>query len=131
MRFRWWLLAVVMASACTSSTTPTVPFNKAFTLAPGEIVVIDETSIGVRFVNVLGDSRCPANANCIQAGDAIVWIEVNPLHGPANYYALHTATQRPIVFEGQTISLVQVTPYPSSVGAIKPEEYRVTLRITR
>jgi hypothetical protein len=39
---------------------------------------------------------------------------------------------RPVQYNGYTINLVQLVPYPfSSLPAIKPDEYRTTLKVTR
>ena len=54
---------------------PTGPFNKEVTVAQGKTAsVVDGVSL--KFVAVSGDSRCPADAVCIQGGDAIVKLEV-------------------------------------------------------
>ena len=121
----------VVAAACTTSTTPTVPLNGDFTLAPGALVVIDETSLGIRFVGVSGDSRCPADAFCIQGGDARVTIEVHPNRGEPSTHELHTGSMRPVTHDRHVIALVQLEPYPFSSRTIKAEEYRATLRVTR
>jgi len=43
-------------------------------LAYGKAIAIDE--VDIEFVEVLEDSRCPANVNCIQAGKAVVLVNV-------------------------------------------------------
>jgi hypothetical protein len=131
MRSRCVTFLAALAAACTTSTTPTVPLNRDFTLAPGELVVIDETSTGIRFAGVYGDSRCPADALCIQGGDASVRIEVHPNHGKPSTYELHTGSMRPVTHDRHVIALVALVPYPFSSRTIKPEDYRVTLRVTR
>jgi hypothetical protein len=124
-------LLAALAAACMTSTAPTVPLNRDFTLAPGALIVVDETSLGIRFVGVSGDSRCPADALCIQGGDATVRIEVHPTRGEPSTYALHTGSMRPVTYGRHVIALVQLAPYPFSSRTIKPEEYRATLRVTR
>ena len=131
MRSRCVTLLAALAAACVTSTTPTVSLNRDFTLAPGNLVVIDETSLGVRFVGVYGDSRCPADAFCIQGGDARVKIEVHPNHGDPSTYELHTGSMRPVTHGRHVIALVQLAPYPFSSRTIAPEDYRATLRVTR
>ena len=123
------MLALV---ACDDSlTAPTVGLNQEFVLAPGEIAKIAETGLRIRFVNVRGDSRCPADAICIQGGDALVHIEVLSFGSGAQEYDLHTGNMQPVVHEGSTIALVNLAPYPFSSKTILPDEYRATLRVTR
>jgi hypothetical protein len=131
MRALGAILFAVLTASCVTSTTPTIPLDQNFTLAPGELIVIDETSIGIRFIGVTGDSRCPADALCIQGGDAIVRIEVHPNHGDKVTYELHTGSLRPVVHNGQVIRLIQLDPYPFSSRTIDPKDYRATLRVTR
>ena len=129
-----WRLALawlVTLSACNSPSAPMVRLNEEFVLQRGEAATIGDTGIGVRFVGVQGDSRCPADVVCIQGGDAIVRIEVTSAGGPVATYDLHTGDMRPVVHGSLTIALVQLSPYPFSSQTIQPSEYRATLRVTR
>ena len=124
-------LCLVLATACTDSpTSPTVPLNSEFTLAPGGAARIDDASATVRFDRVTGDSRCPADAICIQGGDAIVNVTVTSTSGSRDH-ELHTGTMAPVRHDDLTVSLVQLVPYPFSSGPIQPNDYRATLRVTR
>jgi len=114
-----------------------VPINRQFTLAPGEAAVIEGTGLRVQFVNVTGDSRCPADALCIWIGDAIVHVRV--LDGTrASDYDLHTADvstgnpQRATVMHGGIrIALVGLQPYPFSNRPIQPSDYRASMEVRR
>src|SRR5215204_6308122 len=65
------LLAASIA-ACASS--PTAPADPAIvTMAPGQSTQVG--ALSVKFVGVTRDTRCPANALCIQAGDVFVALE--------------------------------------------------------
>lgn len=123
------LLAV--AACGPGPTGPSVPLSEPFVLAPGESARIEDTSIGLRFDSVLGDSRCPADAICVWGGDAIVRIEVVPQRGGRRQYDLHTGDLRPAQHGDLTIALVQLEPYPFSSRPIQPNDYRATLRVTR
>jgi hypothetical protein len=122
---------LLFVTACDESLTgPTVALNQEFVLAPGGAAVIDGASIAVRFNQVTGDSRCPADVVCIQGGDAIVGITVLGDQGPRDY-ELHTGNMRPVRHETLTIALVQLVPYPFSSRTIEPGDYRATLKVTR
>ena len=124
--------AMLALVACDESpTAPTVGLNQEFVLAPGEVARLADTGLRLRFVEVRGDSRCPADAICITGGDALVRIEVLSFGGGAQAYDLHTGDGRPVVHEGFTIALVNLAPYPFSTKTILPDEYRATLRVTR
>ncbi len=123
------LLAVTGCSG-SSPTHPTVPLNTEFALAPGESRIIEGELLIVRFTGVTGDSRCPADAFCIQGGSADVGITAVSDQSSRNY-ALKTGDMRPVQHDVFTISLVQVAPYPFSSRTIAPAEYRATFRVTR
>jgi hypothetical protein len=133
MRYGFVLGLFLAATACTEKnpSSPTVPLNEQFELAPGQSANVEGASIRVSFLRVLGDSRCPADVLCVQGGDAIVAIQVEPGGGPSVPYELHTGDMRPVKHGDLTIELVQLSPYPFSSRTIPPDEYRATLRVTR
>ena len=111
---------------------PTVPIDQQFTLAPGETAVIESTGLRLQFLRVTGDSRCPADAVCIQGGDAIVVVRVH--EGSATRdYELHTGNAQLATVDhgGRQISLVQLQPYPFSSRTIEHGDYRATLEMRR
>lgn len=125
------LFAVVVATACLeSSTAPTAPLDSSVTLKPGERVSFEGTSLEVTFVRVDGDSRCPADAVCIQGGDALVRITLTE-DGTARDVELHTGNMQPVTSAGVTVTLEALQPYPFSSRAIDASDYRATLRVKR
>lgn len=126
------ILLLLLATSCASPFGPTVPLDTAFVLEPGECVQVEGTDTAILFIRVEGDSRCPADAICIQGGDAIVRIAASGPGVPARQYELHTGDLLPVVHEDLTITLVELQPYPfSSLPPIGTDEYRATLRVTR
>ncbi|MQA29604.1 MAG: hypothetical protein GEU82_07175 [Luteitalea sp.] len=109
---------------------PSVPLAQQFTLAPGESTAIQDASVRVQFVRVSADSRCPADALCIQGGDALVHIAVRG--GGEQEYELHTGdSARAAVQHGALrIALIGLQPYPFSSRTIQPDEYRATLVVS-
>ena len=128
------LVLIVCLMACTAGTpaTPGGPVDTRVVLAPGGTADIAEAGIRIGFHGVLGDSRCPADAFCIQGGDAIVRIDVLPSGGRASStYDLHTGNMQPVRHGDLTIALENLSPYPFSSRTIPPQEYRATLHVTR
>jgi hypothetical protein len=111
---------------------PTVGANERFTLAPSEVAIIRDFDVNVQFVSVTGDSRCPADALCIQGGDALVHIRVMD-GGSSSSYELHTgdASRATVTHKQVRIALVELQPYPFSSRTIAPGEYRATLTVSR
>ena len=118
-------------TACDERITgPTSPLNREFTLAPGETVAIAGASLGVRFNRLTGDNRCPADAVCVLGGSADVSVTAVSDNSTRDH-VLRTGDMQPVQHDGFTIALVQVSPYPFSAQTIAPQDYRVTLRVTR
>jgi len=129
---------LVLAAACLlvwsckddSLVGPTVPVNQRFTLEAGASAAIDGTSLRVRFVRVSGDSRCPADAVCIQGGDAIVHVVVAE-GGVETPYELHTSdpAQGRVTHGRYRLQLVELQPFPFSSRTILPGEYRASFTV--
>jgi len=110
---------------------PKAALDSTFVLAPNETATIVDTPLRIRFIGVSGDSRCPADAICIQGGDAIVRIEALTFGAGSKQYELHTGNMKPVQHEAFTIELLQLSPYPFSSKTILPDEYRAALRVSR
>jgi len=126
--------ALILAAAChrNAPTGPTVPVDRQVTLAPGQTAAVDGTPLRVTFLRVSGDSRCPADAVCIQGGDALVHIRAQDGTAPSDY-ELHTgdASRAAVSHGGYRIELASLEPYPFSSRTIQPDDYRATLKVTR
>lgn len=130
MHTRRFVLALCLLSttACLGNS-PTAPVDRQVVLAPGQTTEI-AGGLSLRFIGVSGDSRCPADAICVQGGDAIVRISIVS-NGATGERDLHTGSLQPVTYEGVRVELIQLEPYPFSSRAIRPDEYRATLRVTR
>ena len=134
MRFLAVLVCAATMAACTKDApnSPTGPVNVQLVLAPGDTSEVSTTGLRLRFQGVSGDSRCPGDALCITGGDAIVRVDVLQKSGGQRTIELHTGSMQPVLEGDLTIALETLTPYPfSSLPAIKPGDYRATLRVTR
>ena len=127
---RHLLLAICLlpTTACLGNS-PTAPVDRQVALAPGETAEI-AAGLSLRFIGVTGDSRCPADAICVQGGDAIVRISIMS-NGATAERDLHTGNMQPVSYEAVRVELLQLEPYPFSSRTIRPDEYRATLRVTR
>jgi hypothetical protein len=103
MRTLTRLLAVtaLLSAACSTTDEPHAPtpnltpkLNTPFTLEIGQSAVLTEPAVTITFTAVPQDSRCPADAVCVWAGDAVValTLHVGPPEGdgPDVEAELHT-----------------------------------------
>src|SRR5262245_9593061 len=134
MRSAMVILCLLVGTACdeASPAGPTVSLNERFTLSPSEVAALRDSDLRVQFVEVSGDSRCPADVVCIQGGDALVRIRVIE-NGSSSPYDLHTGdSSRAAIAHGSVrIALVELQPFPFSSRPVAPGEYRATLIVSR
>lgn len=126
--FVFTALTLAAAAACTSA--PTAPVDTTVTLAPGQASSVG--SLTVKFIGVTIDTRCPANALCIQVGDAHVALEASAL-GTRRAFELQVLNpmNRETEIRGYTIAIEELSPHPFLPMPIEPGDYRVKLRVTR
>ncbi|MCS3532724.1 hypothetical protein [Chryseobacterium sp. JUb7] len=94
-------------------------------LNEGENKFLKEYEMNVTFKGISEDSRCPKGVNCIWAGVAIAQVEVMGL--ATRPMVLNLATEenegrkhyQSSQFNGYTVSLAEVTPYPESQDGAK------------
>jgi len=113
--------------------------NNIVYLNEGENKFLKEYDMNVTFKSIAEDSRCPKGVNCIWAGVAIAQVEVMGV--ATRPMVLNLATeenegrkhQRSSSFNGYTVTLAEVTPYPESVNGAKAlaGKYRIGITITK
>ena len=133
------LLAAVALSAggCQSNRSPAPPQQQdqagtgEITLKVGEATFVE--NVEIRFSGVLEDSRCPADVQCVWAGNAKAALGVGPrrgTQGPTDQVLLNT-TEGEDTGEswGLQVTLIDLTPVPRSTQPIPPENYVIRLKV--
>lgn len=123
--------SLLFAHGCASASGPSeVPLGEPFELAPGDSAAVE--GLTVSFQAVTQDSRCPIDVVCVWQGDASVLLSLEAAAEPAATRELHTGIEpRETSFASYVVRLVSVAPAPRSSAKIEPEDYRVTLLVTR
>lgn len=102
-------------------------------LAVGERVNVSEAGLTINFTQVVEDSRCPANAMCVQQGRAVVAGELSDGAGAPTAYTLTLGGADDAAAElkvgDYTLRAIALDPYPGTVEQVSPEAYRLTLVI--
>ena len=105
-------------------------------LQPQQSARFEET-FQVEFLHVSEDSRCPANARCIQSGQVVAAFKLwHPgLHAQTRTLELTlNPAQVPLALQtvGEyTLQLAQVAPYPTAAGVPSALDYTVTIRVSK
>ncbi|MEN3186784.1 MAG: hypothetical protein ABDK94_03955 [Atribacterota bacterium] len=77
METRLWILLVLCLSLFSGCFGPkTVTFGEAVRLFHGGAVILKESGISIKFLEVIEDSRCPDGGICPWEGRVVVWLAI-------------------------------------------------------
>jgi hypothetical protein len=95
----------------------------------GKSALARDRSVAISYLRLLSESRCPANAICVWQGDAAVQLRAATSVQSVDT-AIHTALEpKTLQIGGNTISLLEVQPYPGT-GEPKEPPY-IVVRVLR
>lgn len=108
--------------------------NTSFQLEIGEQALIQSEDMRILLVNVTEDSRCPSNVTCIWEGQAAVMIYISQGgHRVGNFKLIERSGYENLSvtnFDGYSIELIGVEPYPKSTQRIELSEYTAVFRVS-
>lgn len=89
--------------------------NQKITVQVNQQKTLPKSKLKIKFLSLIEDSRCPHNAQCIQAGNAKIQIEIREARGAAKTFELNTNDKPQIIlFAGYTIKLIELNPKPAT-----------------
>lgn len=126
-------LSILLVSGCDllptgGSHSPLVEVERAFTLREGQRALVRGPLLVVEFVGVPVDERCPIEALCVSAGNAVVRVRLSQGDRQPQTFDLHTLNGQPYAAYGDYgVQLLELQPQ-ASVHVSDPD-YRVRLRV--
>jgi len=117
--------AVLLNFTFASAQTP-----EQIAIRNGEQKVTNTGRITIKFLELIEDSRCPADVNCVWAGIAKIKVQLNK-NGKAAIVELNTQNERSTVFQGHTVTLTDLQPRQSTTSKYSPSAYSATLTVTK
>lgn len=104
---------------------------EAVSVKIGRQKVVGSNGISMKFESVIEDSRCPADVNCIWAGNAKIRIHLSK-NGRKLTAELDTmGNNTAVTFYGYSIKLVGLTPEPRSNVRIDRNGYMAKLEFVK
>lgn len=135
--FLLWILTV---GACSSTDTPsppealTIELGQPITVPRGETAVFPTTDLNLTFMDLLFESRCPSNVQCVEAGEARISIRVSQNGAEAETLEMNTnppLKQDVVTFGAFQIQLTALDPYPEEIHQrISARLYEATFVVT-
>ena len=134
-KYSLFLLAILVIGLSLSSCVGSIGDAKArlgeeFILPVGQSVVITGEDLGIKFVDISEDSRCPKGATCVWEGRVAALVEISADGSPQQLELTEPGlTDAPAreTFKEYEITY-KVEPYPEVGKEISADEYH--LRIT-
>ncbi len=126
---------VCAATVLAFTTGGTAAAEPVFVLAGGQQVTVADSALTVRFDRVLEDSRCPAQVDCVWAGQARIALVVQSGGAPPQTVELSTypasdATGPTAGVGMHSVTLRALDPYPQSPqDSPALQDYRATISI--
>ncbi|MCA1590152.1 MAG: hypothetical protein LC730_01990 [Acidobacteria bacterium] len=86
----------------------------------------------VKFLQLVEDSRCPSDTNCVWAGNAKIKIAIRKANGASKTFEMNTGVKpQSIAYGRYRIKLTDLTPHPRSNIRINRNGYVATFMIRR
>lgn len=130
MRIHFFVCLLALLIGCQNPSGLEVnmySYGDELELRLDEKVIIGAENKIVEFVDVLEDSRCPANVMCFWAGNGKVLLRFAQDDIQLNTYLEPQEAEMGDV----NIQLVSLEPYPEYPGRIDKDDYKIRLLITR
>ena len=106
--------------------TRSVPTGQPFDLRVGDSALTTD-DLRIRFDTVRSDSRCPMDALCVRAGEAVIALTIGRSgEVPVGRELDTTPARSSTTFLNFTITLSSLQPYPRSGRQIQPGDYVAT-----
>lgn len=125
------VLAVVCAACSSPNPSASVPAlsrtEDTLTIALGAQATTSDGGLRLRYVQLVNESRCPANVVCVWEGDAAVKLS-GVVKRAAIEATIHTGLEpRSMQVSGYQLSLLDVRPYPGAKDSTQAK--RVVVRV--
>ena len=102
------------------------------TLRDGQTKNVIGSKYDVKFVSVLEDSRCPAGAVCVWAGNAKVKIQIGKKGDEGQELELNTNLKpQTVEYKGYTIRIISLSPRPGENVKAMAAKHSAIFEITR
>lgn len=127
------VLGAVIAAGCGDSPSAPgdVPYGARADIKAGQSVRVGDDGLKATFTAVTSDSRCPLDALCIDAGNAVLAFRFD-VDGKALERNLQTRdNQVPVPVDGFRVRLLGLQPYPRSDRPIAPADYIAQIQVDK
>ncbi len=127
------VLLIISALLVAGCGTGTIAPGEEFSLKIGESAAVRGEDLEITFLEVLEDSRCPKNVECVWAGRARSLVKITSGDSSENVELSEPGLTDPpnqITYHEYQI-MFYLLPYPEGPGEMDTAEYRLMLTISK
>jgi hypothetical protein len=126
------IFLILSLSACNNNRVVLTSLDKEISLEIGQTVQISGEDLEIKLIDVINDSRCPAGANCIVAGEVTCVLDIT-LNGETERYPLVILGAGGVGdYTYQSYGLrANVEPYPKLGVEINRTDYRMNITVSK
>ena len=125
------LMAGTDCAPTASSTLMEQSAGESFSISVGESVSLKEMDVSITFSAVTRDSRCPKDANCVVAGEAVVIFQASSGGGSTDLtFRVPPGGSDAREFEEVSITITELDPQTESGKRIDPASYTAKVMVT-
>lgn len=125
---------IVMSADSAGDEVTQARVGQEFSVKLGQQLKIEGEDLQIKFAAVTEDSRCPADVNCIWAGNARVALDLIE-NKCTTRITVNTQSNSQAADEGKSgryrVKLVKLDPYPRTDRKTAPGDYSATLLISK
>ncbi|XGB43363.1 MAG: hypothetical protein LVS60_06305 [Nodosilinea sp. LVE1205-7] len=125
----------VFSAPDPSKNVITTNLDRHFQLKMHDIAWIQSESLKIQFLNIDEDSRCPSEVQCPWNGQVSVIVNIAKADKNIGDFKLidkpGSENQATINFDGYSIRLLEVMPYPKTAQRIRLSDYTAILVVSR
>lgn len=100
-----------------------VQINTDISLYIGESAIIKNHGVKMKFVDVLEDSRCPSDVECLWEGTVSLLINIQYNGEDLGNFVLNSSNLHKASFMGYYVKFKELEPYPISTETIPKSSY--------
>lgn len=121
------LISLILLVSCTFAAAKD---PEQLLLKTGQQKTAKTGRITIKFLELIEDSRCPTDVNCVWAGIARIKVQLSK-GGKTAIVELNTQNEKATVFQGHTVTLKDLQPRQSTTSKYSPSAYAATITISK
>lgn len=112
-----------------------VDLDTLFQLEANQIAFIEPEGLKIKFFNITEDSRCPSDVQCFWEGQITIVVNIEKDDSNLGDFNLTARSGHEDLaiktFDGYSIKLIKVDPYPKTTQKIRLSDYVVSLIVSK